>query len=86
MSAMLKPCRLEMSASGTWKLLGRFDAGNDRNTDDVLNAAADLVDALNVTAERKTTLRVVTDEGVPDLLMQYESHKEGWRDLAGNPL
>lgn len=47
---MTKPCRLELNNTGAWKLLGRFDAAREDATDAILNAAAQLADALNSNA------------------------------------
>lgn len=85
-----KPCRLEMNNSGAWKLLGTFDAAVADATDDILNAAAQLADALNASYagnRASCTLRVSTDEPHPDVLMRYESpqSERGWRKPNGDP-
>lgn len=87
---MTKPCRLEMNNSGSWKLLGRFDAAVADSTDDILNAAAQLADALNAPYSGRQalcTLRVSTDDPHPDVLMRYESPQgeKGWRKPNGEP-
>lgn len=82
---MKKPCRLELNASGSWKLLGLFDAADEESTDDIMNAAASLVDALNEASGTRSTLRVSTNDPHPDVLMRYASREEGWRDRAGEP-
>lgn len=82
---MEKPCRLEMNTTGAWKLLGKFDAADDESADNIMNAAAGLVDALNEASGGSGTLRVSTDEPHPAVLMRYEGHEHGWRDPLGGP-
>lgn len=87
---MMKPCRLELNNSGSWKLLGKFDAAQEEATDAILNAAADLADALNDPACKRQglcTLRVSTDDPHPDVLMRYASPQgeNGWRKPDGSP-
>lgn len=83
---MNKPCRLELNNSGSWKLLGKFDAADDGSTSDIMNAAASLVDALNeASGGRPATLRISTDDTHPCTLMRHNSREEGWRDMAGDP-
>ena len=86
---MKKPCRLELNNSGSWKLLGKFDAAVEDATDAILNAAASLVDALNDPASKRSaiaTLRVSTDEQHPEVLMRYANAESGWRDVrTGEP-
>lgn len=80
---MTKPCRLELNNTGAWKLLGRFDAAEEDATDAILNAAAQLVDALNDPACKRPglcALRVSTDEASRDVLMRYADRESGWRD------
>lgn len=80
---MKKPCRLELNNSGSWKLLGKFDAAVTDSTDDIMNAAAALVDALNAPYSGRSaiaTLRIATDEPHPDVIMRYESRESGWRE------
>jgi hypothetical protein len=82
---MTKPVRLEMNNSGAWKLITRFDAADDEHTDAIMNAAAELADAVN-DGGRGMTLRIATDESHPDVLMRYESRDSGWRDArTGEP-
>lgn len=86
---MKKPCRLEWNNSGAWKLLGKFDAGVEDSTDDILNAASLLVEALNAPysgREALTTMRVSTDEPHPAVLMRHAGDGNGWRDArTGDP-
>lgn len=79
---MSKPCRLELNNSGSWKLLGKFDAAVADSTDDILNAAAALVDALNAAGGR-SSLRISTDDAIPCVLMRYERREDGWRKKDG---
>lgn len=82
----MKPCRLELNNSGAWKVIVRFDAADEERTDDILNAAGQLADAANE-GEKKPqfTLRVVSDQAIPDVLMRYEG-EHGWRDArTGEP-
>lgn len=82
---MLRPCRLELNNTGAWKLLGRFDGTPSAAADRVLNAAAELADALNDRATGRWSmcaLRVSTDETVPVVLMRHRGDGEGWRPCA----
>ncbi|MGE0446166.1 MAG: hypothetical protein AB7P99_13135 [Vicinamibacterales bacterium] len=84
---MSKPCKLQMNNSGAWKDIVRFDASEDERTDDLLNAAAQLADVVN-DGEKKPymTLRVVSDERIPAVLMRYVGREAGWRDAkTGEP-
>jgi hypothetical protein len=84
-ASMEKPCRLEFNAKGAWKLITRFDAADDERTDSIMNAAAELADAVN-DGGRGMTLRIATDESHPDVLMRYDSKESGWRDArTGEP-
>lgn len=78
---MKKPCRIELNNSGSWKLLGKFDAATADAADRVMEAAANLADALNDTAVRvggRVTLRVTTDDSYPAVLMRYFGRDGGW--------
>lgn len=80
---MKKPCRLEFNAAGSWKLLTTFDAADADRTDDILMEAGHLVDAINAGCKGKgATLRVSTDEAMPDVLMRYETGR-GWLAMPG---
>jgi hypothetical protein len=77
-----KPCRLEINNSGSWKLLGKFDAGAEASTDAILDAAARLGAALNDKACGRPglcTLRVSTDDAQPDVLMRWANEDAGWQ-------
>jgi len=80
---MLKPCRLELNNSGAWKLLGRFDAAQDDQADEIMVAAASLADALNAAAGRHAiTLRIATDDTHPDVLMRHAGDGKGWQKAS----
>jgi hypothetical protein len=83
---MAKPCKLQMNNSGAWKDITRFDAADEEHADDLMNAAAQLADAVNDGAKKaRLTLRIVTDEALPDVLMRYDSRETGWRTRTGEP-
>lgn len=86
---MSKPCRLELNNSGAWKLLGRFDAARTEAADEIMNAAEALVKALNDQASGRTalaSLRISTDESLPDVLMRWEPARGAWTDArTGEP-
>jgi hypothetical protein len=71
--------RLELNNSGSWRVLGRFDAGDDELTELVLAAAETLVKTLHNSADpaRCPTLRVSLDACT--VLWRW-SLTEGWRD------
>lgn len=85
---MKKPVRLEINNSGAWKIIGRFDAADDAQADDILNSAHELASALNdVTSAspKRLTLRVSMAEAPHDVLMYWESIETGWRDKTVAP-
>ena len=88
---MTKPCRLEFNNSGSWKLLGKFDAADDEQTSLVLDAAEVLVKTLHNSEDpnRCPTLRVSIDTP-GDTTMTTIAHwslVEGWRDAeTGKPV
>jgi len=87
MAQMAKPVRLELNNSGTWKLLGRFDAADDDQTALVLDAAEELVKTLHNSedATRCPTLRVCIDDGLSAVLLRWRL-ADGWRDArTGEP-
>lgn len=82
---MKKPCRLEINNSGAWKILGRFDAAIDDTTDAIMNAAEQLVKALNDPACGRTSLaslRISTDDALPNVLMRWEPRRGMWVDAV----
>ena len=84
MSAATKPVRIELNNTGSWKLLGTFDAADDEHTSLVLDAAEDLIKTLHNSEHPKgcPTLRVCTAErvcGVDQVLVRWDITK-GWRD------
>lgn len=83
MSKTAKPVRLEMNNSGSWKVLGTFDAADDEQTSLVLDAAEALVQALHNSEDPKRcpTLRVSID--AITVLLRW-SLADGWRDHSGN--
>lgn len=78
---MRKPCRLELNNSGSWKVLGRFDAADDEQTSLVLDAAEDLIKTLHNSENtaRCPTLRVSIDDALQTVLWRW-SLEGGWRD------
>ena len=83
---MNKPVRLELNNSGTWKVLGRFDAADDEQTSLVLDAAEDLIKTLHNSEDPKScpTLRVSTDSC--SVLLRWELTR-GWYDAkSGAPV
>lgn len=84
---MQKPCRLELNNSGAWKLLGKFDAAEEDYVDDILNAASNLLDALNQCpgSVGGITMRVATDDPQPSVLMRHDTPGLGWRKPNGDP-
>jgi hypothetical protein len=81
-----KPVRLELNNSGSWKLLGRFDAADDEQSSLVLDAAEDLVKTLHNNESPKgcPTLRVSIDDTT--VLMRWQIER-GWYDAAtGEPV
>jgi hypothetical protein len=87
---MKKPCRLEWNNSGSWKLLGKFDAAVEDSTAAIMDAAAALVEALNNRRSGRysmATLRVSLEREHPTALMRYDSAEKGWRDaVTGEPV
>lgn len=80
-----KPVRLELNNSGSWKVLGRFDAADDEQTSLVLDAAEQLVNTLHNSEDPKRcpTMRVSMDVPGGDstcLVLLRWSLLEGWRD------
>lgn len=76
----LKPVRLELNNSGAWKVLGRFDAANEKASDAILAAAHQLAAALNDPESGRPgvcTLRISTDDGLQLVLMRW-SRVVGW--------
>lgn len=87
---MKKPVRLELNNSGSWKVLGRFDAADDDQTALVLDAAEDLIKTLHNSEDPKRcpTLRVSMDtvgDTTCTVLLRW-SLELGWRDArTGEP-
>lgn len=82
---MKKPVRLELNNTGSWKVLGHFDAADDEQTALVLDAAEALVKTLHNSEDPKgcATLRVSID--AITVLLRWDLER-GWRDAAtGEP-
>lgn len=78
---MKKPARLELNRSGSWKLLGVFDAAVEDATDEIMNAAEKLAQALNDPAaggRNGVSLRISNDDQVA--LMYWTAERDGWFD------
>lgn len=56
-----KPVRMEINDSGSWRLIGRFDAGDDEQSDAMLDAAERLAQALGWKSTRGPKLLVSAD-------------------------
>lgn len=86
-AAMKKPVRLELNNSGSWKLLGFFDAADDDQASLVMDAAEDLVKTLHNGAPARLcpTLRVTLSEAMV-VLLRWEIER-GWYDAqTGEPV
>jgi hypothetical protein len=84
---MTKPVRLELNNSGSWKVIGRFDAADDEQTNLVLDCAEQLIQTLHNCEDSKRcpTLRVSIDDGLSSVLLRW-ALDTGWRDAAtGEP-
>ena len=84
---MKKPIRLELNNSGSWKVLGRFDADDEDQTGLVLDAAETLVKTLHNSedAKRCPVLRVTIDDALQTVLLRWDIER-GWRDpVTGDP-
>jgi hypothetical protein len=81
---MKKPVRLEMNNSGSWKVLGRFDAADDDQTELVLDAAEQLVRTLHNSDDPKgcPTLRVSVAHSTDtiDVVLLRWDLVNGWRE------
>lgn len=78
----MKRCRLEWNNSGSWKLLGVFDADAGHAADAVMNAAGELLDALNDRSSGRYAVacgRISSDEEHPLALMYHEGDGQGWK-------
>jgi hypothetical protein len=88
--AFKKPVRIELNNSGSWKVLGRFDAADDEQTSLVLDAAEDLIKTLHNSEDPKRcpTLRVSMDtpgDSTCSVLLRW-ALDTGWRNAAtGEP-
>jgi len=83
-----KPCRLELNNSGSWKVIGRFDAADEEHTGMVMDAAESLIKVLNNGAppKRCASLRVSMDDGLGQVLLYWTAERGLWFDArAGEP-
>jgi hypothetical protein len=82
-SAYRKPVRLGINNSGAWKVLGRFDAADEEQTDMVLDAADALARVLHNSEDPKgcATLRVSMDDSLQQVLMRWDLTR-GWVDAV----
>lgn len=86
-----KPVRLELNNSGSWKVLGRFDADDDEQASLVMDAAQTLVQTLHNSEDPKgcPTLRVSMAHPADsvDLVLVRWDIERGWRDaITGQPV
>ena len=85
-----KAVRLELNNSGSWKVLGRFDAADDDQSALVLDAAEELIKTLHNSEDPKRcpTLRVSMDtpgDTTCSVLLRWDL-AQGWRDArTGEP-
>lgn len=68
-----RPVRLEINNSGAWKIIARFDAGNE-DMGDKASAAGQLLGEINPNA----TFRISTDEAMPHVLMRWDAERGWW--------
>jgi len=80
---MLKPVRLELNNSGSWKVIGRFDADDVYHATLVMSAAEDLIEILHNSEDlrRCPSLRITKDDGLSTVLSRW-SIDEGWCDAT----
>jgi hypothetical protein len=76
--------RLEINNSGAWKMLGKFDAADDFQADDILNGAERLASVL-VEAGNRLTMRVSMADAPHSVIMRWTDAETGWRDAKGEP-
>ena len=79
---MNKACRLEINNSGSWKVIGRFDADDEEQSALVLDAAEQLIKTLNNGAPVKqcASLRISIDDNLNDVLMRWTADRGHWYD------
>lgn len=83
-----KPVRLELNNSGSWKVLGRFDAADDEHTSLVMDAAEELVKTLHNCEDPKRcpTLRISVDDSLGAVTARW-ALDTGWTDaVTGLPV
>ncbi len=68
-----RPVRLEINNAGSWKLIARFDAGNEAFADKAC-AAGQLLGEINP----GSTFRLATDEALPHVLMRWDAVRGWW--------
>lgn len=83
-----RPVRLELNNSGSWKLLGRFDASDSAHCDRVMYAAEQLVRALNNDAppQKCASLRISIDDSLAQVLMRWDAQRDTWYDAKAGGL
>lgn len=79
---MNRPVRLELNNSGSWKVLVRFDAGDPVAAGQAREAGR-LLGELGELGGTKTTLRIVTDSSLPQVLVRWSADR-GWWDVAAD--
>lgn len=71
---MTRPCKLQINTAGAWRDVLRFDL-DAVDAEALQVAAANLVIIGNPSG--RATLRIVTDNGLTDVLVHWDA-KKGW--------
>lgn len=88
MGTHIKPVKLELNNSGSWKVLGRFDAADEDQAALVMDSAENLVKTLHNSEDprRCPTMRICINDSLSTVLMRW-SIDGGWRDAkTGEPV
>lgn len=82
MSKFVKPVKLELNNSGSWKRLGTFDDADEDHCALVMDAAEELVRTLHNSEDPKRcpTLRICKDDGRGEVLARWELQR-GWYEV-----
>lgn len=83
-----KMVRLDLNNSGSWKTIGRFDAADEDHASLVMDAAEQLIVAINNGAppKRCATLRICIDDYLNQVLARWDAERGHWYDAkTGEP-